>query len=371
MHVAELGTMREGLFLALFFGLRYDWRVFTQRSAAFRGFCYLSCLLGGTLLGLGLWSKGEPQQQIEKVHLASINATQRAEVIDMAFPEAPRDALGKRFANGRIITGGSRRRMILFSFDDGPDWKTTPKLLEQLDHFGIKALFFVTTNRLNNPKSRRHRAQRALLHEIIKRGHMVGNHTENHPQLPLMDMASVKAEVLRSQETLTELLGERPWLFRPPGGARSPRTDQLLSNLGYTQVLWNVGTGDFQVDSADAVVRTFSRVLDRRERENGEQGGIVLMHDTYAWSIEAFPRIVAEIRSRNCELLANNEDLYVIVDDPTLFFEARREASPSELAELADEEASSWRARQDTLRALEQTRCGTLASLGPIERSDP
>src|SRR5690606_41552049 len=59
------------------------------------------------------------------------------------------------------------------------------------------------------------------------------------------------------------VLGERTWIMRPPGGARSARIDGLLAERGYTQMLWNLGTGDFQVRSADDVMRIWLRVLER------------------------------------------------------------------------------------------------------------
>ncbi|MEM9074618.1 MAG: hypothetical protein AAGE52_39350, partial [Myxococcota bacterium] len=81
--------------------------------------------------------------------------------------------------------------------------------------------------------------------------------------------------------------------------------------------------GDFQVRTADEVVGIWTRILERREREHGERGGIILMHDTHPWTVEAFPRIVAELRQRNCDLLETGEELYDIVDDPALFFRER------------------------------------------------
>ena len=58
------------------------------------------------------------------------------------------DAVGSHLADGRIITGAARHRVILFTFDDGPDRRSTPRLLQHLDDAGIKAVFFVTTNKV-------------------------------------------------------------------------------------------------------------------------------------------------------------------------------------------------------------------------------
>ena len=192
---------------------------------------------------------------------------------------------------------------------------------------------------------------------------MIGHHTVTHPQLPLLDDASIELEVREGERMIEEAIGFRPWLFRPPGGARSPRVDRKLSEHGYTSVLWNLGAGDFQVRTSDDVVRTFTRVLDRRERENGERGGIVLLHDIHEWSVEALPRIVRQLEERNCALLADGEELYDVVDDPRPFFAARGEANASEEAPPAMPSSAWLEARQARLREAAEARCGQLASL--------
>ncbi len=265
-------------------------------------------------------------------------------------------AVGRHLQGGRIITGGTSNRLILFTFDDGPDRRTTPRLLRYLDEADVRAVFFVTTNKVTEPGARA-RAQAELLREIVRRGHMVGNHTHEHRALPLIDTPAVLAEIDRAQETIEAILGERPYLLRPPGGTRSPRVDRLIAERGYTQVLWNLGTGDFQVRSADEVVGLWSRVLARRERENNERGGIVLLHDTHPWSVEAFPRIVAEIRRRNCELLDRGEELFDIVDDPTLFFVPREGADPSVEAPGLSLPADVLAERQARVRRQAERRC--------------
>ena len=267
---------------------------------------------------------------------------------------------GKAVREGMIITGRTPHRMILFTFDDGPDPRHTPRLLDQLDEVDVKAVFFLTASRMmgRGPWERRNQE---LAREIVRRGHMVGNHTVDHAQLPLLDDAGVLAQVEGADAVFERVLGERTWLVRPPGGARSPRVDALLAGRGYTQMLWNVGSGDFQVRSADDVFRIWQRVLERREREHGDRGGVVLMHDTHEWSVDAFPRMVSHLRERNCELLERGEELYDIVDDPTFFFVPRADAGPSDEAPVATPSRTIIAERQRALREETQQRCARLA----------
>ncbi|AKF06414.1 polysaccharide deacetylase [Sandaracinus amylolyticus] len=275
-------------------------------------------------------------------------------------PVQPLDGMGADLREGMVITGGTPHRMILFSFDDGPDHRYTPGLLDTLDALGIRAMFFLTARRFEGTTPRE-RLLADIARDIVARGHIVGSHTMDHVQLPLLSHEDLQEQVLGTERVFENVLGARPWLIRPPGGSRSPRIDAWLAERGYTQVLWNLGTGDFQVRTSDDVVRTFTRVLERRERENGERGGIVLLHDIHEWSVEALPRIVHELEDRNCALLEAGEELYDVVDDPRPFFTTRGEASASEEAPPAMPEPAWLEARQARLRADAEARCARLA----------
>ncbi len=242
-----------------------------------------------------------------------IHAEPGPEVTEVV-PIPNQDVTGLRFPSGLTIQGGTKHRAILFTFDDGPSRRTTPRLLDMLDELGIKALFFVTSESFGNgnPWEREH-AQ--IVREIVRRGHTVGNHTETHRQLPLLSNAEIEAELAVSERKIRRAVGSKPRLIRPPGGALSKRVEQILGENGYTSVMWALYGGDLEVHTAEEVVRTFFRVLDRRERELGDRGGIVLMHDTKAHSLDAVPRLVSALQKRNCKLLADGEELYDIVDD--------------------------------------------------------
>ena len=258
-----------------------------------------------------------------------------------------RDVTGARFPSGLTIHGGSRRRTILFTFDDGPSKRTTPHLLDLLDQLELKALFFVTSESFGNgnPWEREHAE---IVREIVRRGHMIGNHTETHRQLPLLNNAEIEAELTRSGEKIAWAAGSYPRLIRPPGGAMSKRVEWLLAENGYTSVMWALYPADLEENTPEGVVRTFFRVLDRREQDTGDRGGIVLMHDTKRHSLEALPRIVEALERRNCKLLERGEELYDIVDDLGYFIPGYE---PDETPEE----------RQAALRQDTAQRCATIA----------
>jgi peptidoglycan/xylan/chitin deacetylase (PgdA/CDA1 family) len=285
-----------------------------------------------------------------------------AEPPPQGLPSTPPafDGLGESLREGRIMRGLTPHRLILFTFDDGPDRNTTPLLLDRLDAAGVRAVFFLTGDNLRG-ENVAERKNQEIARETVRRGHWVASHGMRHRQLPLLNDYEALLEVGQTEAVFRRVLGARPWLIRPPGGARSTRIDRLLAERGYTTMLWNLGAGDFQVRTAADVHKTWQAVFERR-RAQGEEGGIVLLHDTYAWSVDAFQLIVQDLLNRNCELLAKGEELYDFVDDPGLFFEARGTADASAEAAPLRLSPEALEARQAPLREETTQRCQALAT---------
>lgn len=310
-------------------------------------------------------SDRDPRQSPNLVSAPSVPAAPRSSeptVLDEPARFNCGDSTCSNLRGGRIITGATRHRWILFTFDDGPDARHTRELLDHLDEADVRALFFVTTRRFQGDSPyARHLA--AIVREIAARGHHVGTHSMDHVQLPLVSTPSLQQQVDASADLVARELGALPALLRPPGGSRSPRVDGYLTSRGYTQVLWNLGTGDVVVRSPAEVLATFRRVLEVRERDHGERGGIVLLHDIHAWSVAAFPRIVAWLDRRNCDLLDRGEELYDFVDDPALFYEPRRPSDAPGTEARVDTPDDFLAVRQIRARARAETRCADIAAL--------
>lgn len=256
--------------------------------------------------------------------------------------------LGSSFAPGRILHGVTAHRLIHFTFDDGPDAKTTPQLLDELDAAGVKATFFFSASRFRDHSQRNaHARELALL--VRQRGHGIGSHSVDHKRMRNMTPAQLHEQLDASDRLFTEIFGARTYLFRPPWGSHSAELDRMLSERADTMVLWNIGSDDWVIDNAQKLTTTFLRALPYLERTRGWGGGIVLMHDTHPWTVEAFPQIVAGLRARNCELLGTSEELYDIVDDLSLLTAADADATPAQAQQLAD--------RQAKLREQTRARC--------------
>lgn len=230
--------------------------------------------------------------------------------------------LGAREPEERqTVRGFVKHRMLHFTFDDGPHLETTPQLLESLAEYNIKATFFVVGRQFGGPRGQE---RRALLQRIDEEGHTIATHTQSHRDLRGLTPEQIAQDLERVERSLQETLGYRPGLFRPPYGGRTTATNTLLRNRGYTQILWNIPpeTGG----GPQSILRSFRRIMDRQERHHRGPGGIILLHDPNADSVNAFPLLMEEIRRRNCELLnQEGEELWDIVDDLRPYLDADEE----------------------------------------------
>jgi peptidoglycan/xylan/chitin deacetylase (PgdA/CDA1 family) len=231
--------------------------------------------------------------------------------------------LGRPCAPGQIVSGETALRLIHFTFDDGPDPRTTPSMLNALDTAGVKATFFFTASRFRGSGSAAQRARQLAL-EVRRRGHSIGSHSVDHKRMRSMGTDELDAQLNESDRLFNEIFGQRTYLFRPPWGSHSPLLDQKVAAREGTLVMWNLGMADWVERPPQELADSFMRRLDRAEREHGQRGGIILMHDIHPWSVAAFPLIVGALRTRSCQLLARNEEPYQITDDLEPWFSGHR-----------------------------------------------
>jgi hypothetical protein len=113
-----------------------------------------------------------------------------------------------RYRGGRLMRGHcARHRCIAFTFDDGPAFETTPRLLETLDARGLRVTFFVTGHRMDGDGEVARR-NREVLRSAWQRGHLIGNHTYNHDLMDTMTEATLRFEIDRTEAAIGQL---PPW----------------------------------------------------------------------------------------------------------------------------------------------------------------
>lgn len=169
--------------------------------------------------------------------------------------------------NNRNLKEFSNKKLIAFTFDDGPSYIGTNKLLDNLDKYNARVTFFVLGSRVENYKD--------TLTKAYKMGNTIGNHTYSHSNLLKLDNYSVMDEIKKTNETIKNITGSETIYLRPPYGNINSDIKNI-SNM-YT-ILWDLDTEDWKNKDKDRIADYIV--------SNAHDGSIVLLHDLYETSVD-------------------------------------------------------------------------------------
>ncbi|WAX76602.1 polysaccharide deacetylase family protein [Streptomyces sp. KMM 9044] len=170
---------------------------------------------------------------------------------------------GTQVRSAPLLRLSGRGSTMVLTFDDGPDPRYTPDILDTLAAYDVRAMFFVCGEMVSHNKD--------LLARMADEGHVVGNHTWSHPLLTRLTRGRIRSEMERTCDIIEEGYGERPQWFRAPYGAWNRAAFQLGAELGMEPLAWTVDTLDWTSPGTRTIV---DRV------ENGAAPGVVVLsHD--------------------------------------------------------------------------------------------
>ncbi|NXY96076.1 polysaccharide deacetylase family protein [Streptomyces sp. BR123] len=152
---------------------------------------------------------------------------------------------------------------MVLTFDDGPDPRYTPAILDTLARYEVPALFFVCGERADE--------NRDLLRRMADEGHVIGNHTWSHPRIPRLSRPGLAHEIASTSELVEKTVGAAPVWFRAPYGAWNRAAFEIGAELGMEPLAWTVDSLDWTEPGTSVIV---SRVL-----QGAAPGVIVLNHD--------------------------------------------------------------------------------------------
>jgi peptidoglycan-N-acetylglucosamine deacetylase len=169
-----------------------------------------------------------------------------------------------RFFGPFICTGDSSKKQVALTFDDGPDARSTPALLEALRAHDIEAAFFAIGKKVE--------AAPQLANQILRDGHLLENHSFAHSYATnFYSTSKLTAELARVQSTIEKLTGTTPRFFRPPVGLSNPNTFRAAAALHLKVIGWNIRSLDTRSTDPEQIVRRIERRL--------RPGAIILLHD--------------------------------------------------------------------------------------------
>jgi len=203
---------------------------------------------------------------------------------------------------------GDRPGLIALTFDDGPDPRWTPRILDILKQENVPATFFVI--------GKNGQAYPDLVRRMVDDGHEIGNHTFTHPNLGEIPLPLTNLELNATQRLIESVTGRSTVLCRPPffGDAEADKPEEVepayrAQELGYIIVGLRIDPDDWKLPvTADQIVeRTVRRAMDKNPETRGE---VVLLHDSggdRSATIEALPHIIHELRARGFKFVLTSE----------------------------------------------------------------
>ncbi len=201
--------------------------------------------------------------------------------------------------NGTVRADGIReldpdKPMIALTFDDGPHYQQTPRLLEILERYDVKSTFFVLGDRSHFTES-----NKKTVTLVAEAGHEVASHTYAHKDLKSLSKDGVIAEVVKARDNIYALTGEYPTYIRPPYGGYN----DLVKEYAYAPLInWDLDSKDWSFRDADKIVE---HVLKEVENRN-----IILMHDIHWFTVDAVERLLPELAARGYQFVTVSELFY-------------------------------------------------------------
>lgn len=184
---------------------------------------------------------------------------------------------------------------MYLTFDDGPIPEVTPKVLEILNHYGVKATFFMVGENVDKHPE--------VFEQVVKAGHSVGNHTYNHLKGWSRSQSEYLANITKCQETIeghmpngypTQALN----LFRPPYGKAWLWQRRALVKQGYRLIYWDILTRDY--DRHVSPERMLTQI-----KQEVRRGSIINFHDSLKSNermLAVLPQAIEFLQSKGYEI---------------------------------------------------------------------
>lgn len=193
-------------------------------------------------------------------------------------PEFSEDQIREMNEYDCIYKEDTDEKNIYLTFDEGYENGYTSIILDTLREKDVKAAFFVTGAYVKGNSD--------LIKRMASEGHIIGNHTVNHPSLPeISDSEKLKEELFELDRLVYGICGYKTEFLRPPKGEYSQRTLAITRDLGYTNVFWSQAYVDWdnKVTADDAFEKITSSL---------HPGCVLLLHAVSKGNVESLGRVI-------------------------------------------------------------------------------
>ncbi|AXF58053.1 delta-lactam-biosynthetic de-N-acetylase [Salicibibacter kimchii] len=185
--------------------------------------------------------------------------------------------------NGYFI-GDTDSKNIYLTFDSGYENGCTDVILDVLKEKDVPAAFFVTGYYFDREVD--------LIKRMDEEGHIVGNHSWNHPSFPDLNDNEVVSELSRVEEAFKALTGKEMNYLRPPRGTFNERTMKIAKEEGYQHIFWSFAYVDWNPDSQKGKAYAYDRIMDRVH-----PGAVLLLHSVSKDNAAALGDVIDALES--------------------------------------------------------------------------
>ncbi len=203
----------------------------------------------------------------------------------------------------RVEFYGYHPSEVAISFDDGPDPKWTPKILDILRQKNVKGTFMMIGAEAQE--------NIGLMQRVQREGNEIGNHTFFHPDISEISTQQLDLEIKLTERLFASKLGVQPLYFRPPYDIdEEPETDDQaapvvrVQQLGFTVVGNKIDTNDWDERNRKTPAEITQFVLDQLNTMKLKpqfRGSIILMHDgggDRSVTVETLPLLIDTLRAK-------------------------------------------------------------------------
>lgn len=202
--------------------------------------------------------------------------------------------------NDAYYIGEANDNAVYLTFDCGYENGNLPMILDALRDEGVPALFFLTGHFMEEEPE--------LVLRMVNEGHLVGNHTYDHPNLTTVSQERFFDELTRAEEKFYEITGqEMEKYLRPPEGRFNQEMLDWAAEAGYYTILWSLAYVDWYVDKQKGGDYAHEQVMNRMH-----PGAIILLHSTSSDNALAMADLVISIREAGYEFRSLQ---YLMTDD--------------------------------------------------------
>jgi peptidoglycan/xylan/chitin deacetylase (PgdA/CDA1 family) len=197
-----------------------------------------------------------------------------------------------------FINGLTNKKKVSITFDDGPDSTITPVILDIFKRNNIIANFFFLGTQVDFFPN--------VVRKAYDEGHIILNHSLNHPYFTRLDPQSIKSQVILAEDRIKKITGKKPAIIRPPYGDVNDKVLSAIRETNNRIIIWSI-------DSMDWVRSIDKHTVVENVLTNVRPGDVILMHSgvNQNTALKALPDIIKGLKESSYGIVGLGELLNI------------------------------------------------------------